>query len=339
MDHTKLLLSGLIAVGLLLAPLMAVPVSAAAEPGYDYYVVGNPENVSTPTSPGLLLAGGGTDQDAAMQWLIDKSGGGDFVVIRASGTDAYNPYIYSELNRVVDSAATIIIKKERAAYDPFVIQTILNAEALFIAGGNQWDYVRDWKGTPVEAAIQTLASRGVPIGGTSAGLAVLGEFVFSAEHETITSVQALKNPYHPSVALATDFLELPFLGGVITDSHFVARDRMGRLLTFMARILNDGWASEVKGIAVNEKTALAVEADGSVHLFGQGPAYFLKANTPPAVCLQAKPLTFGGVEVYRISDDMQTFNLGSWTGSGGTGYMLSVQDGEVFSNQPNGDIY
>jgi cyanophycinase len=339
MNPMKPFLSGLLAVGLLLTPLMALAGSAAAEPGYDYYVQGNPGDVSTPTSAGLLLAGGGTDQDAAMQWLIDKSGGGDFVVIRASGTDAYNPYIYSELGRVVDSAATIILKKERAAYDPFVVQTILNAEALFIAGGNQWDYVRDWKGTPVEDAIHALVAQGVPVGGTSAGLAVLGEFVFSAEHETITSVQALKNPYHPSVALATDFLELPYLGGVITDSHFVTRDRMGRLLTFMARILNDGWAGEVKGIAVNEKSALAVEADGSVKLFGSGPVYFLKANSLPAVCVQAKPLTFEGVEVYRIDNSTQTFNLGSWLGTGGTAYTLSVQDGEVFSDQPNGAIY
>ena len=104
---------------------------------------------------------------------------------------------------------------------------ILEAEALFIAGGNQWDYVRDWKGTPIEDAIHMLVAKGVPVGGTSAGLAILGEFVLSAEHETVTSPQALKNPYHPSVAIAEDFLQLPTLGGVITDSHFVARDRMG----------------------------------------------------------------------------------------------------------------
>ena len=115
---------------------------------------------TTPTSPGFLLVGGNTDVDSAMQWLIDQSGGGDFVVIRASGTDAYNPYIYSELDRVVDSVETIIMKQDRAAYDPYVLGQILNAEALFIAGGNQWDYVRMWKGTPVEDAIHDLVAPG-----------------------------------------------------------------------------------------------------------------------------------------------------------------------------------
>jgi len=31
---------------------------------------------------GFLLAGGNTHVDSAMRWLIDQSGGGDFVVIR-----------------------------------------------------------------------------------------------------------------------------------------------------------------------------------------------------------------------------------------------------------------
>lgn len=339
MDTTKLLVSSLIVLGLLLMPLMARPAAAEADPGYEYFVKGSPEDAHTTTSPGLLLAGGSTDQDAAMQWLIGKSGGGDFVVIRASGTDAYNPYIYSELGMSVDSAATIIIKKERAAYDQFVIDRILEAEALFIAGGNQWDYVRDWKGTPIADAIHTLVAKGVPVGGTSAGLAILGEFVFSAEHGTITSREALKNPYQPRVAIATDFLQLPTLGGVITDSHFMARDRMGRLLTFMARILNDNMAGEVKAIAVNEKTALAVEGDGSARFFGQGPVFFLKAGTLPAVCEKSTPLTFDGAAVYKLDHETDSFDLGSWIGSGGIEYNLWVDAGEVYSDQPGGSIY
>jgi len=37
--------------------------------------------------------GGSTDVDAAFQWMCTLSGNGDFLVIRAAGTDAYNPYI------------------------------------------------------------------------------------------------------------------------------------------------------------------------------------------------------------------------------------------------------
>src|SRR5215212_5066105 len=258
----------------LLGMLLATPLLAATKTGYEYYAVGNQNDVTKTTTAGTVLMGGGTDVDAAFQWMIGKSGGGDFVVIRASGTDAYNPWIYNELGGV-DSAETIIIKNRAAASDPFVVNQIRNAEALFIAGGDQSNYVDYWKGTPVEDAIHDLVTRNVPIGGTSAGLAVMGEFVFSAANGTITSDTALANPYNKKVALDRDFLVLPNMGGIITDSHFVTRDRMGRLITFLARIVQDGWTPTAKGIGIDERTALAVEPSGRVTVFGSGAAYFL----------------------------------------------------------------
>lgn len=328
-----------LALILCLVTLSAVPPAVQAnEPGYEYYVAGNPEDVVTETLPGLLLAGGSTDQDDAMQWMIERSGGGDFVVIRASGTDAYNPYIYTDLGGV-DSCETLILQKRSASYDSFVIDKIRDAEALFIAGGNQWDYVRLWQGTPVEDAIQYVAAKGAPVGGTSAGLAVLGEFAFSAQYGTILSRQALKNPFQRHIALTNDFLHLPYLEDVITDSHFVARDRMGRLVTFLARIVHDGWADQARGIGVNEKTALAVDGNGIGTLFGQGPVYFLETPGPPEVCEKNSPLTFENVSVYRISAEGDTFNLVTWTGDNGTAYTLSAVEGVLTSTQEGGGIY
>lgn len=322
-----------------LVALAPIGVAQAKPDGYVYYLTGNPDDVTRTTTPGFLLAGGNTDVDSAMQWLIDQSGGGDFVVIRASGADGYNLYIYQELQRTVDSVETIVMKQERAAYDPFVIDKILKAEALFIAGGNQWDYVRMWKDTPVEDAIHTLVARGVPVGGTSAGLAILGEFSFSAERNTIYSDEALKNPYHPRLTLENDFLHLPFLEETITDSHFVERDRMGRLVTFLARILQDGWAGQARGIGIDGMTALAVDGNGLATLHGAGAVYFLRTTTFPEVCQKNTPLTFRDVAVYRISGAGSTFDLVSWSGSNGTAYSLSAVEGVLVSTQPGGGIY
>ena len=323
----------------ILAVLAPGSVVLAKPDGYETFLLGNLADVTTQTSPGFLLAGGNTDVNSAMQWLIDQSGGGDFVVIRASGTDAYNPYIYSELDRVVNSVETIIMKQDRAAYDPYVLGQILNAEALFIAGGNQWDYVRMWKGTPVEDAIHDLVVRGVPVGGTSAGLAILGEFSFSAETNTIYSDEALKNPYNPRLTLENDFLHLPDLAGTITDSHFVERDRMGRLVTFLARILQDGWAGQAKGIGIDGRTALAVNGDGVATLHGFGAVYFLRTTTFPEHCQKNDPLSLRDVEVFRLSGAGSTFDLTSWTGANGTAYSLSAVDGALISTQANGEIY
>ena len=308
----------------------------AAKKHYEYYVVGNSNNATSPTQAGTVLMGGGTDVDAAFQWMINKSGGGDFVVIRASGTDAYNPYIYGL--GTVDSVETLIITSRTGASDPFVLDKINNAEALFIAGGDQADYVNYWKGTPVEDAIHNLIARNVPIGGTSAGLAILGEFSFSAANGTVDSSAALGNPFGRRIALERDFLTVPYLSSLITDSHFVTRDRMGRLVTFLARIVNDGWAPQAKGLGIDEATAVVVEADGSASILGNGAAYFLQTPGTPEVCLPKTDLTYRNVSVYRISGSA-TFNFATWTGNGGTGYTITAENGALTSSQSGGSIY
>jgi hypothetical protein len=124
---------------------------ACAQTPYQYYLTGNPADVHTPSKPGFALVGGGKDQDAVMRWFLERSGGGDVVVLRASGADGYNGYL-NGLGKV-DSIESIVINTPEAARDPFVARKIRTAEALFIAGGDQWNYVRLWRGSPVGEAV------------------------------------------------------------------------------------------------------------------------------------------------------------------------------------------
>ena len=56
--------------------------------GYTNWIVGDTADVQPGTvQPGTVLAGGGGDNDTAMQWMLSRAGGGDVVVIRASGSD------------------------------------------------------------------------------------------------------------------------------------------------------------------------------------------------------------------------------------------------------------
>ncbi len=302
----------------------------------NYYFVGNKEDAMKPTSPGLVLMGGGTDVDEAFKWMIERSGGGDFVIIRASGTDAYNQYIY-ELGEV-DSVETLIINNRLQAQDSFLVNKIKNAEALFIAGGDQSNYVKYWKGTPVEDALHYLTDKGVPIGGTSAGLAILGEFLFSAKNGTVYSSEALSDPYNKYMTLERDFLRLPYMDKVITDSHFAQRDRMGRLVTFMARIITDGWSSEVKGIGIDEATALLVDEKGLAIVKGKGSVYFLRTPGPPQRCIAQNPLTFLEIPVCKVSES-GSFNLSSWNGTCDVSYFISALNGVLYSTQQGGKIY
>src|SRR5437868_12201939 len=137
----------------LIAACFITPAFAAKK--YSYFRVGNANDITTTTTPGTVLMGGGTDVDAAFQWMCQLSGNGDFLVIRATGTDAYNPYI-QQLCPGENSVSTLIVPNAAAAADPFVVSTIQNAEALWIAGGDQSDYINFWKGSPLQTAVNAL---------------------------------------------------------------------------------------------------------------------------------------------------------------------------------------
>jgi cyanophycinase-like exopeptidase len=321
-------LSRFVATFLLLAAVLA---PAQAGKPYQHYVVGDAANVvlPQPAKAAMVLMGGGPDVDAAFAWMIQKGGGGNFVVIRSRGTDAYNPYIYAMGG--VQSVETLVIPSRSAASDPFVIERIRGAEALFIAGGDQADYVNYWQGTPVQAAIQELAGRKVPIGGTSAGMMLLGRFGFAALNGSITSDDALANPYDKRMTLVRDYLSLPDMGSVVTDAHFDTRARLGRLVAFMARIVNDGWAGMARGIGVDVETALLVE-DGMATRTGLGSVTFLQSVGLPQVCAPRRPLTYLNLEAQRMSGG-GSFDLRNWAGYGGATvrYTVSADKGVLLT--------
>lgn len=68
--------------------------SCVSDSTQDGCEVSDPLQGQRKTGSGSVLMGGGTDVDAAYQWQIDHAGGGDFLVLRESGTDAYDDYIW-----------------------------------------------------------------------------------------------------------------------------------------------------------------------------------------------------------------------------------------------------
>jgi cyanophycinase len=284
----------------------------------------------TPPLPpkfGLALVGGGGDVDEAVEYLCQQSGGGNVVVLRASGNDAYNPYFHTECPH--NSVTTLLITSPEGARDPATVEQVRNAHAIFIAGGDQLNYVKFWSGNPLQLEINAAIARGAPIGGISAGLAVLGEFAFSARMDTVTSAEALANPYDPKVTLERNFLSVPLLDGIITDSHFSARERMGRTLVFLSRIVKDGWAARARAIGIDEGTAVLVDAQGNARVVGKASAYFVELPHKPEVCTPGKPLTIRGLNAYRLSSgDASGFDLKSWTpGKNAKPLFIQVVDG------------
>jgi len=324
-----------LAVGLAAGCTAAKPTRSG--PGYRYYLSGDPADVVRPTRGLWVAQGGGDDVVENFVRMGEFGGGGDFVVLRASGADDYNGYILEHCH--CDSVETIVFDKGAAVNDPFVIRTIRNAEAIFIAGGDQSNYIRWWKDTPVEDAINFVAAKPAPIGGTSAGMAVLGEYVYSAETpESLTSQAALADPYTPDLTLARGFLALPGLENVITDQHLQERDRIGRTVALLARLQQDGWSAAPHAIAADRETALHVDpATGMAEVFATADhptpyVYFMTPTGPPPVCAPGKPLTTAPAAVYRIGPGGR-FNLRAWEGSGGIAYELRADSGVLHSSR------
>lgn len=313
---------------------------------YSSYLTGNSTDMESSPLGGICLMGGATENDEAMRWFLEKASSGDVVVLRASGSDGYNDYFYSELGVDIHSVNTLVLRDRSAASDEEVLSAVEKAEAIWIAGGDQWNYVSYWKDTPLSDLINDLIKdKGIAIGGTSAGMAVLGEFYFTAENGTITSEDALKDPYNNKVTVGSDhFFDIAHLADTITDTHYDNPDRRGRHTVFLARIISD-LGKTGRGIACDESTAVCIETSGMARVFGEFPnyddnAYFIipneqLADSTPDNCSTGNPLEWnrGGkaLKVYQIKGDPSgtgTFNLTDWkTGTGGAWKYWYVENG------------
>jgi cyanophycinase len=307
---------------------------------WNYYRTGHAEDSQAAPKAGFALMGGGGKQDAAFQFLCDRANGGDFLILRADSDSATAKELNSKISKMcpLNSVATIVFNDREDSDNPRIIQIIDEAESIFIAGGDQSNYLRFWQETPVQEALNRHIAAGKPIGGSSAGLAILGEFSFASMIDTIHSPEALADPYGNKVTISRDFLRIPILQGIITDTHFVKRDRMGRLLVFLARILADGWAQKVRAIAVEEDAAVLLESDGIATVVGVGPAYFLEAVNAPTICKRKAPLTMSAISVHRAPKGAQ-FNIQTWSGTGGDNYALEVNAGRVEASGSAHGIY
>lgn len=330
------------------------------------------------TSPGALprtnplfsrtavLMGGGLDVKEAFSWMIakmaqcaDGSAGtpGNFVVIRAGGNPSYDSFI-TKLGSVA-SVVTLVVPNRETAMDPANVAVfatyIQNAGAIWLTGGDQGDYYTFWKGTPLESLVsEQVKSFGIPIGGTSAGMMILSQLNYVAIPVAIESADALLDPYkawQPPQAAPLDLVKdfwtneqppFPPLLATVTDSHFHNRDRMGRLVSFLARSIVEDKAdnTSARAIGVDQEVALLMECEDYSCLNApivravanpktSGAAYILKATPNSRLIVeQAAPLTFSNVEVQRLQVNGNPVS-----------YEINVNAGVMTSTNANGSIY
>ncbi|MFN8608879.1 MAG: cyanophycinase [Vulcanimicrobiota bacterium] len=291
------------------------------QPHYTSYFSGSPQNVERSCQGGAVLMGGGTDVDEAFKFLVERGGGGDVVILRASGADGYNDYLMQLAQP--NSVESVVFRDREASFAPEIAAKIDGAEAIFLAGGDQAKYCNFWKDSPVQAALQRAVLRGVPIGGTSAGLAVLGERIFSAQQGGLDPEEVLQNPCDPRISIEDRLVDLPYMDGILTDTHFSQRHRLGRLAGFLA---HEG--GRMRGIGVDEATAVLVTPDGQGRVVGEHSACFVTAPGPAEVLEPGLPLTYKNLEALRLSSG-DRIDLKAWQG----GRRFDVVNGQLQSDE------
>jgi cyanophycinase-like exopeptidase len=276
----------------------------------------------------VVLMGGAAEVDPAARSFVEAAQGGDVLVLRATGsTSSYNPYFLSDLapQPAPSSVTTIRIDDADSSASSAVLCLVDAAEAIWLAGGDQWDYVGHWT-SALHMAVDEAANDGVPIGGTSAGAVVLGEAVFDARNGSVTSAEALANPLRADVSVSLSPLAQPELAGWTVDSHFSERDREGRLLVFLARMLTVTGRDTVYGVGLDERASIVLEGDTFAVMTGtSGRSAWIYRLIGPVTLASGEPLDLE--TVLRV--ELATGASGAWPPSFVGADTLRVVDGVV----------
>lgn len=162
----------------------------------------------------------------------------------------------------VGKARSLDYRRRTDTENPDWLQWLRDATGIFLTGGNQLRITTILGGTPVARAIRSANARGVSVGGTSAGAAVLSEHMVAFGESGATPVAG-------RVTLAPG---LGLTNRVVIDQHFRERDRIGRLLAALA--LNPF----AVGVGLDEDTAAFIDPDDVIHVVGSGAVTIIDAN-------------------------------------------------------------
>ncbi|MGV9765066.1 hypothetical protein [Micromonospora tulbaghiae] len=257
------------------------------------------------SGPAYTMNGSGGIVTASMTKAVDAIRGGtgaiDVVVIAGSGSGTPECDVITPLAGV-NSCTTLTLTAASDGNNSQVNTDIRNAEFVYFAGGDQCRYVA-WKGTALEASVESVVAKGGGVGGGSAGHHVNSDVVYDACTASATSSGALANPYDRSLTFTTGMFRWPNYAGTINDSHFVTRDRMGRTMAFVARAVKDGLVTGGKawGVGVEEGASLFVDRAGRATLSGPS-AYVVLGDHQPEVAVSGQPLTYTNFKIWKLTN-------------------------------------
>lgn len=226
----------------------------------------------------LALVGGGSEaanswSDEPYAWIVNQAPNKKVAVISYTDEDNWIPDYFKSLGAV--AADNIKLDSRSKADLQSTYDLLMQYDAFFFKGGDQSYYYNYFKDTKTGQAIVDKFNNGGVISGTSAGMAILSGVSYVALGSSVYPDQALRDIFDPDITLRDDFL--PFLPGMIADTHFTERGRGARLMAFMAN-----WyvahGELLTGIGVDDRTAFCIDENKIGHVFGTGTVSIYRAG-------------------------------------------------------------
>ncbi|MFB8243985.1 hypothetical protein ACFC5X_02835 [Streptomyces sp. NPDC055952] len=334
-------------VGLTAASLLAVvlpmTVPQSAQAAANRIRLGSSADVSRSSwnGPAFTMNGAGAVVPASMTRALNdiRANTGTLDVVVLAGSSPTSGSKTPECDTImgltgVNSCTTWTLTASNDGNNSQVNTDIRNAEFVYFAGGDQCRYAA-WKGTALEASVESVVAKGGGAGGGSAGHHINSPVVYDACNGSVTSTEALANPYDRAVSFTTGMFQWADYAGVVNDSHFVARDRMGRTMAFLARAVKDGLTTggAAWGVGVEEGGgSLYIDRNGMGTQYGKD-AYVVLADHQPEQAVDRKPLTYSGFKIWRLTPGT-TFDFRNRPTCGY--YLRSVTNGVPDSGLYNG---
>lgn len=218
----------------------------------------------------ICAIGGGSENyndwsDEPYRWIVQKSDSGKIIILSYANATNWLPNYFMWLG--ADTAYNKTISSTSVANLQTTYDELITARAIFIRGGDQYQYIKLWKGTKTEEAIKYVFQNGGVIAGTSAGAMILGELDFSAQNGSVFPDEALLNPFNSKMKFENNFLNL--MSNVLFDTHLMERGRHGRLIGFIYNIFYT-YGKKIIGVGIDDRTAICISPDGIGEIMGSG---------------------------------------------------------------------
>jgi cyanophycinase len=188
----------------------------------------------------------------------------------------------------VDDVKAVDVSSRADTLKAEALEAIEQATGLFFTGGDQLHITSLLGGTEMQALIHRRYEKGLVIGGTSAGAAMMS-------NSMILGGPADESPKVGCVEIGPG---MDLIIGAVIDTHFSQRGRYGRLLTAVAHYPQD------LGLGLDEKTAMIVHRN-EFEVAGEGAVVVIDGGAMTYTSLpyteKGEGLSLYGVRVHVLS--------------------------------------